>query len=326
MNKAIVILAFSSASLLAQAPQLHQGNIVYQQLGAMGSPGMGPVAIRMLGPDGPNGQSVTGKPLSAVQERHSIQILGDGTRIENTESSLFYRDDQGRTRTELGKSGAGMVSIQDPVAGFMITLDSVNKIAHKMPLPPLPQPGTMWFGTTGASGAMATGTGSVSAGVVSMGVVSQAQTAGPVRVEARRRVLPAGEVTGALMPAPLGDVFFQRVETSKATPVSEDLGSQTVNGVTAQGTRSTVTIAAGQIGNDRPIQTINERWFSSDIQMLVKSSNTDPRFGDTTYQLTNISRVAPDAALFQIPSDYTIEEGQAGTFNLPVGKPVIPAQ
>ncbi len=84
-----------------------------------------------------------------------------------------------------------------------------------------------------------------------------------------------------------------------------NLGDKDVNGVTATGTRETRTVPAGAIGNDRALEIVDERWFSADLQALVKSVNSDPRFGDTTYQLTNIVRGMQDPALFQIPADYS---------------------
>jgi hypothetical protein len=69
-----------------------------------------------------------------------------------------------------------------------------------------------------------------------------------------------------------------------------------------------VTIPKGDIGNDRELKVVTERWTSEDLQMLIKSVNTDPRYGDTTYELTGISLSAPAPSLFQIPSDYTITE------------------
>ena len=54
------------------------------------------------------------------------------------------------------------------------------------------------------------------------------------------------------------------------------------------------------------IHVVNERWYSDDLQMLVKTVNSDPRFGDNTYEFTNVSRGEPDPALFQIPADYKI--------------------
>ena len=61
--------------------------------------------------------------------------------------------------------------------------------------------------------------------------------------------------------------------------------------------------------------------------MLVKSVNSDPRFGENTYQLTNISRIEPDSALFQIPPDYTIIDtptgGRGGRGGQQAPRPVI---
>ena len=71
--------------------------------------------------------------------------------------------------------------------------------------------------------------------------------------------------------------------------------------------RRTTTIAAGAIGNERPITVVSEEWTSPDLKMLVLSENTDPRVGTTTYQLVNIVRGDPDPSLFQAPADYTVQ-------------------
>jgi hypothetical protein len=92
----------------------------------------------------------------------------------------------------------------------------------------------------------------------------------------------------------------------------ESLGTQAINGVNAEGTRTTRTLPAGQIGNDKPIQIVFERWYSSDLQVVVKSTRTDPRFGTTTYTLTNVQRKEPAASLFTVPADYTVQEGGPG--------------
>jgi hypothetical protein len=87
---------------------------------------------------------------------------------------------------------------------------------------------------------------------------------------------------------------------------TEDLGTQSINGVLAAGTRTTHTIPAGAIGNAQPIQTIHERWVSADLHVPVMVKTTDPRHGTTTTQLTNINRAEPDSSLFTVPSDYTV--------------------
>ena len=76
--------------------------------------------------------------------------------------------------------------------------------------------------------------------------------------------------------------------------------------VAVEGTRTTVTIPAGEIGNELPINIVSERWFSPDLKVLVMSRQSDPRFGETTYRLTNITRAEPSPHLFEIPADFTI--------------------
>jgi len=106
--------------------------------------------------------------------------------------------------------------------------------------------------------------------------------------------------------APLNGLRGARAR-SEATSKTEDLGTQTMQGVTVQGTRVTRTIPAGQEGNERSIEIVTETWYSPDLRAVVMSKTSDPRFGDTVYQLTNITRTEPDPALFSVPSDYTVE-------------------
>jgi hypothetical protein len=104
---------------------------------------------------------------------------------------------------------------------------------------------------------------------------------------------------------------LQQEEGSGAVK-KETLSTQMIGGISAEGTRITRTIPAGQIGNDKPIQIVFERWYSPDLQVVVKSTRTDPRFGTTTYTLSNIQRTEPAVALFTVPSDYTVQEGGLG--------------
>jgi hypothetical protein len=78
------------------------------------------------------------------------------------------------------------------------------------------------------------------------------------------------------------------------------------------GTRVTVTIPAGQMGNDLPIQIVTERWYSADLQMNILTRRTDPRTGETVTKLTNVSRGEPAHALFEPPADYKISEYSRG--------------
>lgn len=125
--------------------------------------------------------------------------------------------------------------------------------------------------------------------------------------------LPA-RMGGKKNPDALQNKFDARLEEEVAngTLKKDDLGTQSVNGISAQGTRYTRTIPAGQIGNDKPITIVNERWYSADLQIVVKSTRNDPRFGTTTYTVTNLQREEPAATLFTVPADYTVTQGHGG--------------
>ena len=104
----------------------------------------------------------------------------------------------------------------------------------------------------------------------------------------------------------------EQLEIANGTLHREDLGTQTIAGVTAQGTRMTRTIPAGQMGNEKPMTIVNERWYSNDLQTVVMSKRSDPWSGQTTYTLTNINRTEPDASHFTVPSDYSVTQGRPG--------------
>jgi len=125
-----------------------------------------------------------------------------------------------------------------------------------------------------------------------------------------------------------GVVRIEKTPESAGAPLKEDLGSRTIEGVTAHGTRTTHTIPAGQIGNLLPINVVDEVWYSPDLQMNVLTTHTDPRSGETTYKLINISRANPARSLFEPPPDYTVtgpgtgaRSGGRGPVPLPAGTP-----
>jgi hypothetical protein len=89
----------------------------------------------------------------------------------------------------------------------------------------------------------------------------------------------------------------------------ESLGTRSIEGLTAEGTRRIVTLPEGVVGNERPIQIVSERWYSPEVQAQVATSHSDPRFGESRYRLTDVDRREPDKALFEVPRDYTIQEG-----------------
>jgi hypothetical protein len=93
-------------------------------------------------------------------------------------------------------------------------------------------------------------------------------------------------------------------------PTVVDLGTQEIEGLNAKGTRITRIIPAGAQGNDRPIETVQESWYSPELHLMLMHANKSPESGETVTRLTNLVRDEPPAELFQVPPDYTIEEMQ----------------
>jgi len=102
---------------------------------------------------------------------------------------------------------------------------------------------------------------------------------------------------------------------------TEALGTKEIEGVMAEGTRVTVSIPSGAIGNLSPIDIVSERWYSKDLQTVVYSRRSDPRFGETIYHLTNIIRAEPPADLFQVPPAYRVEQPKELYFNRKLLRP-----
>jgi hypothetical protein len=234
-----------------------------------------------------NGPTVKGAPYSAQAVNEMVQTLGDGNIISNSSSSNLYRDSQGRERREEASSTGVVrsVFITDPVEGVSYTLNTNSKVARKS------AQRTVGFSySTGVSGGVGVGVGVGRGG-------------GVVTTDSRTFIMnDSGNGP---------ETFFfsnSEVGSGRVKPVIENLGTQTIEGVSAEGTRTTVTIPAGQIGNAQPIITITERWYSPELQVTVMNKRSDPRTGTTTYRLTNISRTEPAPALFQVPADYKLIE------------------
>jgi len=108
----------------------------------------------------------------------------------------------------------------------------------------------------------------------------------------------------------LSSAFVQGKEANAQRPrpeiSNEQLGTQTIEGVLVDGTRNTTTYPVGFFGNDRPVSIVSEIWNSRELGMAVLQETSDPRSGETTMKLTNISRAEPSISLFQPPADYEI--------------------
>src|SRR5262249_4594885 len=105
----------------------------------------------------------------------------------------------------------------------------------------------------------------------------------------------------------------------RASSNTEQLGTQMIEGVECEGTRLVTILPAGAIGNENPIKTTRESWYSPELKITIMTKQNDPRFGESTYRVTNIVRAEPDPTLFQIPSDYTVKESGSYSFGAGVG-------
>ena len=216
-------------------------------------------------------EPITGAPYSAEMVTDVVQTLADGNRIEHHNTSSVARDGQGRVRREQQLAAIGPLVPQAP--GRIVTIMNPIDAVH--------------------------------------------YSLDPVRKVAMRLPMPNGKVAqggvartqivvgrGAVATTDIDTVVTRRGPEAGRT---EPLGTSVIDGVQAEGTRTIVTIPAGTIGNQSPIEMINERWFAPELGVVVMSKRTDPRFGETTYRLQNITRGEPSPELFEVPPDYAIE-------------------
>src|SRR5688500_18571158 len=251
------------------------------------------------------GKLVKGAPYSAQAVTEMTQVLSDGNRIVNKSVAQVFRDSEGRTRREqtikaigaMARGGAPQqaIFIHDPVAGTGYSLDPKTQIARKLP----PMRFKIQDAVQGPShlrGQAGTAVGQgTSAGATVLEFDRHDNLIG-VRSEGQvKRQIESGVALGWL-------------DKNNPTAKTEQLGKQNINGVEADGVRTTVTIAPGEIGNEQAIEIISERWFSPELQLIVKTRHFDPRFGENTYQLIEVNRAEPARELFEVPAGYKIEE------------------
>ena len=89
---------------------------------------------------------------------------------------------------------------------------------------------------------------------------------------------------------------------------SEALGTREIAGLLAEGTRTVMTVPAGAGTNAQPIEIVTERWVSPELQIPLLARYSDPRLGDTVYQVTKVTKAEPAAELFVVPAHYQVVE------------------
>jgi hypothetical protein len=257
-----------------------------------GENSMGPNFVYVRGPQftfDRNLKPILNAPYQAEAVSTTTQHLADGNVIEMNHTTKMARDKQGRTWTEETLDHMGpwssqdnetrtLIFIFDPVAGYSYTLHPETKTAERRPSKGQHET-MMWHGRA---------------------------PAGPGAPEGAMPTVTAPPAVPAMPAIPAYRIGPPDSKDAKV----EDLGTQVINGVPAQGKRTTHTIPANTIGNQLPIVNVDESWFSPELQTVVESKRTDPRFGDTVFDLKNIQKGDPPAALFQVPGDYTVKDAR----------------
>jgi hypothetical protein len=278
MKLAIVLTMAGAACAAAQEPP----NVIYQSGASVG------ISVSEKASQTP----VLGAPYTATITNGNVQTLADGNRIVESSTGTMARDSQGRTRRDAPlpmianmavANAPHLVFINDPVAQKTYLLNLTDKTARTMSVG-----GPMTTGGNVVSGAAVADRGE--------GYVFHTQIA------ATPMPLPA--LSDSAGPGP--EVMMQKMGSiNEAGPgETEDLGTQTMEGVVVTGTRTSRTIPAGQIGNEKPITIVTEVWMSPELKTVVMSKRSDPRMGEQTFQLTNIVRAEPDPSLFTVPTDF----------------------
>lgn len=286
--KLISLLSFSACMALCQEDVI----IFNRQVGPPGPTMEKSITVFDNGPQ----KTIKNAPYMADSVTESVQTLADGNRITNTNKSSFARDSEGRTRREntihnLGAIGTtsspiSSVFIDDPVAGVTYSLDPQAKVAFKV------------------SGRI-------------MNVNNEKDLAESITTRINKRIDQAIEtrIEKKLDGRVRDQVIIERRLEGPASSGNknnlrkEELGTRNIEGVTARGTRSTMTIPAGQAGNERPIEVVTETWYSDEIKATVLNIHTDPRIGTVTTRLSNLRLGEPSKSFFEPPVGYRIEQG-----------------
>lgn len=309
MKKSLLASLFAAAAMMAQPPVPPPAPPAPP---APPDPPPAPMMVEFLRTETANfsNKSVKGIPYAAEGVNETTQVLADGNRITRKSTSSVYRDSQGRTRNEhsLGdvgpwaSKGEKIVNIFDPVARVNITLHP-DKTAMKLQMPPMGE-GNVRFMQSNSGNTMIFERRVEGPKVVrgmESGVVSADRIEKDIIIERAPGVTPG--------PHTAGFVTVHDAMSEKRSFRTESLGKKVIEGVEAEGTRNVTTIAAGEIGNERPIEIIDETWYSKELEALVYSRHADPRTGETSYRLTNIRRGEQPMDLFEVPVDYKVHEG-----------------
>ena len=218
--------------------------------------------------------AIPGSPYSAVAVTQSTTTFSDGNRIVRTNTVRYFRDGQGRTRVERGTGGDAANGVQS-----MITItDPVGGELY------LVRPQGKFVDAIKLTPQIA---------------AMQAAVHSPADSQVPFALMGIGMGIGASL-------------STEAATNETSLGQKVVNGVTATGTRVVRTFPAGVLGNEKPITSTVDEWFSSDLGVPVQVTQKSSIGGEISLNLTQVVRGEPDSTLFAPPAGYTVHQMPTG--------------
>lgn len=241
------------------------------------------------------GKIVKNAPYSAQAISEKVQSLPDGNQITVRNTAMVYRDSAGRTRRDIStEDGAVRTIMIRDADGSAHLLRPADKTATRIPAP------------REVAGLAREKARERIAQLRKEGKLP-ADAAGREAIIVKRVERAAGEADQRLaLDTRLAGAFGDRAWSSRAA--TRELGTREFNGVKAEGKVRSYEIPAGEIGNRHPIVVSHETWYSPELHITVHTRHSDPRTGENTYRLENLKREEPAAALFTVPSDYTVRD------------------
>jgi hypothetical protein len=220
------------------------------------------------------------QPYTAEFKITQVQTLADGTTITSEGTEIRARDSAGITMQsntnqswQLGRMLGTSGGVHDTDGTILANWYSVTKDGHIFKMPPKEQRHGCW-------------------------------ASDDLRMEWNDTPQPPppqlvfNPLTRAVekVPAP----------AERSAPKFADLGSASIQGVEARGQRMTRTIAVGEAGNDQTIERVEETWMAPSLGLELRQSIEDPRIGNRTRELVNLTLDEPDPSLFQPPAEYKV--------------------
>ena len=225
-----------------------------------------------------SGTGFRGAPYSARETTVDMKTTADGTRYTNTYVNLLWRDAEGRTRQEhleKSRSGADIHSV--------VITDPVAGVYLK------------W-----------------SFGDESM---QKVMTIWPLPARQRVTAPPPDQSNAAAHSPDALSKSEPRPCGAGCTIQTERLAAQEINGIYAEGRRTTRSFKAGtaENGQDLVVTVVNEIWISPELGIIVRHITDDSRTGRNATEVTEIVRGDPDPALFTAPDGYRWRDMRSGS-------------